>query len=152
MDIIKLNGAAVIWRALKQRVNTTATSHAEMNALASGIKELVWAVDHMDETGREQSTVRVLEDNQSTLLQATGDFKSGKSDHYRKMQFYCEDHMRKGLYWIDKVHTDDNESDLHTKQVAPAEKYEKLRDRVNGTKPFTYVNQTIKDIINGKYG
>lgn len=150
--IIKLNGAAVIWRALKQRVNTTATSHAEMNALASGIKELVWAVDHMDETGREQSTVRVLEDNQSTLLQATGDFKSGKSDHYRKMQFYCEDHMRKGLYWIDKVHTDDNESDLHTKQVAPAEKYEKLRDRVNGTKPFTYVNQTIKDIINGKYG
>ena len=60
--------------------------------------------------------------------------------------------MRKGLYWIDKVHTDDNENDLHTKQVAPAEKYEKLRDRVNGTKPFTYVNQTIKDIINGKYG
>ena len=50
------------------------------------------------------------------------------------------------------VHTDDNENDLHTKQVAPAEKYEKLRDRVNGTKPFTYVNQTIKDIINGKYG
>ena len=150
--IIKLNGAAVIWRALKQRVNTTATSHSEMNALASGIKELVWAVDHMNETGYEQATVRVLEDNQSTLLQATGDFKSGKSDHYRKMQFYCEDNLRKGLYWLDKVHTDDNEADLHTKQVSPVAKYEKLRDRVNGTTPFTYMNQKVKDILNGKYG
>ena len=30
--------------------------------------------------------------------------------------------------------------------------YEKLRDRVNGTTPFTYMNQKIKDILNGKYG
>ena len=70
------------------------------------------------------------------------------------MQFSCEDNLRKrlGSYWLDKVHTDDNEADLHTKQVSPVEKYEKLRDRVNGTTPFTYMNQKVKDILNGKYG
>jgi hypothetical protein len=46
-----LNGAAVVWKVLKQRAVTTSTSHSEMMALAAGAKELQWATDFMSEIG-----------------------------------------------------------------------------------------------------
>jgi len=106
----------------------------------------------MAETGHPQSTTRVLEDNQSTVLQSTGDYKSSKSDHYRRIQFYIEDNQRKGIIWIDKVPTSDNIADLGTKQVKPIEQFEKLRDRAIGKKPNDYMGAKVKDILNGKYG
>jgi len=150
--IIQLNGGPVIWRVMKQRVVTTSTPHSESIALASCVQELVWACDHMAEMGFEQTIVRVLEDNQSAILQATGDYKSGKSDHYRKVQFYIEDNIRKGLLWVDKVPTDDNIADLGTKQVAPIAKFERLRDNASGKSPDLYMGQKVKDILNGKHG
>jgi hypothetical protein len=150
--IIQLNGGPVIWRVLKQRVVTTSTPHSESIALASAVQELVWACDFMAEIGHEQSTVRLLEDNQSAILQATGDYKSSKSDHYRKVQFYVEENYRKGLMWLDKIPTAYNIADLGTKQVEPVAQFERLRDIANGKAPDLYLGQTVKDILNGKYG
>jgi len=150
--IVTLNGGPIIWRVLKQRVVTTSTPHSESIALASAIQEIIWARDFMAETGHPQSTTRVLEDNQSTVLQSTGDYKSSKSDHYRRIQFYFEDNQRKGIIWIDKVPTSDNIADLGTKQVKPIEQFEKLRDRAIGKKPNDYMGAKVKDILNGKYG
>jgi len=124
----------------------------QSTALASAIQEIIWARDFMVETGHPQSTTRVLEDNQSTVLQSTGDYKSSKSDHYRRIQFYFEDNQRKGIIWIDKVPTSDNIADLGTKQVKPIEQFEKLRDRAIGKKPNDYMGAKVKDILNGKYG
>lgn len=123
--IIQLNGGPVIWRVLKQRVVTTSTPHSESIALASAVQELVWACDFMAQIGYEQSTVRLLEDNQSAILQATGDYKSTKSDHYRKVQLYIEGNYRKGLMWLDKVPTAHNIADLGTKQVGPIASFER---------------------------
>eukprot|EP00615_Pteridomonas_danica_P004897 CAMPEP_0114332642 /NCGR_PEP_ID=MMETSP0101-20121206/3223_1 /TAXON_ID=38822 ORGANISM="Pteridomonas danica, Strain PT" /NCGR_SAMPLE_ID=MMETSP0101 /ASSEMBLY_ACC=CAM_ASM_000211 /LENGTH=238 /DNA_ID=CAMNT_0001463393 /DNA_START=140 /DNA_END=856 /DNA_ORIENTATION=- len=113
--VVMLNGAAVIVRVFKQRVVSTSTAHSEMIALAAGVKEVQWAVDFMTEMGHEQGTVRLMGDNQSANLQATGDYKSSKSDHYRKTQFYVEDNIQQGLVWIDKVPTADNIADIGTK-------------------------------------
>ena len=142
----------MIWRVLKQRVVTTSTPHSESIALASAVQELVWACDFMAEIGHEQSTVRLLEDNQSAILQATGNYKSSKSDHYRKVQFYIEDNYRKGLMWLDKIPTAYNIADIGTKQVEPVAQFERLRDIANGKAPDLYLGQTVKDILNGKYG
>ena len=150
--IVTLNGGPIIWRVLKQRVVTTSTPHSESIALASAIQEIIWARDFMAEIGHEQGTTRVLEDNQSTVLQSTGDYKSSKSDHYRRIQFYIEDNQRKGIIWIDKVPTTDNIADLGTKQVKPIEQFEKLRDRANGKTPYVYMGAKVKDILAGKYG
>ena len=150
--IIQLNGGPVIWRVMKQRVVTTSTPHSESIALASAVQELVWACDFMAEIGYEQQTVRLLEDNQSAILQATGDYKSSKSDHYRKVQFYIEDNYRKGLVWLDKIPTDYNIADIGTKQVSPLAKFEKLRDIASGKAPHLYLGQKVKDILNGKFG
>ena len=106
----------------------------------------------MAEIGYEQQTVRLLEDNQSAILQATGDYKSSKSDHYRKVQFYIEDNYRKGLLWLDKIPTDYNIADIGTKQVAPLAKFERLRDIASGKTPDLYLGQKVKDILNGKFG
>ena len=86
----------MIWRVLKQRVVTTSTPHSESIALASAVQELVWACDFMAEIGHEQSTVRLLEENKSVILQATGDYKSSKSDHYRKSNFTLKTTIERG--------------------------------------------------------
>jgi hypothetical protein len=150
--IISLNGGPVIWRVTKQRVVTTSTPHSESIALASAVQELVWASDFMAEIGFEQATIRVLEDNQSTVLQASGDYKSGKSDHYRRVQFYIEDNIRRGLIWVDKVPTDHNIADIGTKQVEPIAKFERLRDIASGKIPSVYLGPKVRDILDGKYG
>jgi hypothetical protein len=149
--IIMLNGAAVIWKVLKQRVVTTSTAHSEMIALAAGARELQWATDFMAELGHEQSTVRVLGDNQSANLQATGDYKSSKSDHYRRVQFYVEDNIGQGVMWIDKVPTTENISDIGTKQVQPIAQFQRLRDIAQGTTPQLYLSSKVKEILNGEY-
>jgi hypothetical protein len=133
--IIMLNGGAVIWKVLKQRVVTTSTAHSEMIALAAGARELQWATDFMAEIGHEQGTVRVMGDNQSANLQATGDYKSSKSDHYRRVQFYVEDNVNQGLIWIDKVQTANNLADIGTKQVSPISQFQRLRDIAHGITP-----------------
>jgi hypothetical protein len=149
--VVMLNGGAVITRVLKQRVITTSTAHSEMLALAAGVKELQWAVDFMAEMGHEQGTIRLLGDNQSANLQATGDYKSSKSDHYRKIQFYVEDNIRQGLVWIDKVATEDNISDIGTKQVKPVAQFNHLKNIVMGNTPILVETKLVKDIKEGKY-
>lgn len=148
---IGLNGGPVIFRVWKQRVVTTSTAHSEMIALAAGARELTWASDFMAEIGYEQGTVRVMGDNQSANLQATGDYKSSKSDHYRRVQFYVEDNVRNGLMWIDKVPTDDNIADLGTKQVSPTAKFKTLRDIALGTTPKLTLTRQVKEILAGRY-
>jgi hypothetical protein len=149
--IITLNGAAVIGKVLKQRVVTTSTSHSEMIAMASGSKELHWATDFLAEMGYEQGTVRMLGDNQSANLQATGDYKSSKSDHYRRVQFYVKDTVSQGLMWVDKVATADNISDIGTKQVMPVEQFEKLRDIVQGVRPTLVISSKVTEVLEGLY-
>ena len=149
--IVMMNGGAVVTKVLKQRVVATSTTHSEMIALAAGAKELQWAVDFMAEMGYEQGTVRVLGDNQSANLQSSGDYKSSKSDHYRRVQFYVEDNVRQGIIWIDKVRTEDNIADIGTKQVAPICQFKKLRDIAHGTTPTLVSSKLVEDILSGKY-
>jgi hypothetical protein len=141
----------VIWKVLKQRVVTTSTAHSEMIALGAGTKELTWATDYMAEMGYEQSTIRLMGDNQSANLQASGDYKSSKSDHYRRIQFYVEDNVNQGLIWVDKVATKDNVSDIGTKQVTPAAQFVKLRSIVQGVTPSMVITDEVRDILAGIY-
>jgi hypothetical protein len=149
--IIMLNGAAVIWKVLKQRVVTTSTAHSEMIALAAGARELQWATDFMAELGHEQGTVRMMGDNQSANMQATGDYKSTKSDHYRRVQFYVEDTVGQGVMWIDKVPTTENIADMGTKQVTPIKQFKRLRDIAQGRTPSLYLSVKVQEILNGDY-
>jgi hypothetical protein len=149
--IVTLYGAAVRWTVLKQRVVTTSTAHSEMIALQAGAKELQWATDFMAEMGYEQGTVRMMGDNQSANLQASGDYKSSKSDHYRRVQFYVEDNVNMGAMWVDKVATKDNVADIGTKQVTPVAQFERLRDIVQGVNPVVVLTDEVREIIKGIY-
>ena len=149
--VVMLNGGVVINRVLKQRVVSTSTAHSEMIALAAGVKEVMWASDYMKEMGFEQGSVRLMGDNQSANLQATGDYKSSKSDHYRKVQFYVEDNLRQGLIWIDKVKTEMNIADIGTKQVKPVEQFNKLKNIMMGVTPSLVETELVSKILSGEY-
>ena len=106
----------------------------------------------MAEIVLRQPTVRFIEDNQPAFLQATGDYKSGKSDHYRKVQFCIKDDYRKGIISLDKVPTGSNIADIGTKQVAPIAQFKKQRGIVSGKIIGLYLGQKVKDILMGKFG
>ena len=147
---IQLNGAAIIWSSRRQKVKGTSTAHSEMIALDSMVKEMEWVRDMMAELGFPQGCIRILEDNNSTLRQATGDYKTGKSDHYRGLQLYVENAVREGKVWIDRVDTKDQLADIHTKSVSPVQQFQLLRDRTHGKILYVPISQTVRDILDGK--
>ena len=104
----------------------------------------------MAELGFPQGCIRILEDNNSTLRQATGDYKTGKSDHYRGLQLYVENAVREGKVWIDRVDTKDQLADIHTKSVSPVQQFQLLRDRTHGKILYVPISQTVRDILDGK--
>ena len=147
---IQLNGAAIIWLSRRQKVKGTSTAHSEMIALDSMVKEMEWVHDMMAELGFPQGCIRILEDNNSTLRQATGDYKTGKSDHCRGLQLYVENAVREGKVWIDRVDTKDQLADIHTKSVSPAQQFQLLRGRTHGKILYVPISQTVRDILDGK--
>ena len=148
---IMMNGGVIVNKVIKQRVVSTSTTHSESMALAAGVKEILWMSDFMKELGNEQGVVRLSGDNRSANLQSTGDYKSSKSDHYRKIQFYVEDNVTNGVVWIDQIPTKENIADIGTKQVAPIEQFERLRDIMMGKTPLLFETEKVKDIKEGKY-
>jgi len=146
-----MNGGVIVNKVIKQRVVSTSTTHSESMALAAGVKEILWMSDFMKELGNEQGVVRLSGDNRSANLQSTGDYKSSKSDHYRKIQFYVEDNVTNGVVWIDQIPTKENIADIGTKQVAPIEQFERLRDIMMGKTPLLFETEKVKDIKEGKY-
>jgi hypothetical protein len=106
--------------------------------LASDVQELVWASDFMAEIGFEQTVIRLLEENQSTVLQASGEYKSGKSDHYRSVKLYTEDFIHRGLILVGKVPTDHIIIGNATKQAGPIGKFERHRDIADVKNPSVY--------------
>jgi hypothetical protein len=147
---VMLNGAAVIWSSRRQKVKATSTAHSEMIALDACVKELEWARFMMEELGYKQGCIRCLEDNNSTARQATGDFKSGRSDHYRGLQLYVENAIREGKIWVDRVDTKEQLADLHTKQVEPVRQFIYLRDTTMGKRLGVPVSNTVREILEGR--
>lgn len=119
--------------------------------MAAGAREVQWTLGFMAELGHEQGTMRMMGDNQSANMQATGDCKSTKSDHYRRIQFYVEDTVGQGIMWIDKVSTNENIADMGTNQITPITQFKRLRDMAQGTTPSLHLSPKVQEILNENY-
>ncbi|GJT06841.1 putative RNA-directed DNA polymerase [Tanacetum coccineum] len=87
-------GGAVSWQSRLQKCVALSTTEAEYVAATEACKELLWLKRFLQELGFKQQRYAVLCDNQ------------------------IRDAIEDGMFELNKVHTDDNASDMLTKAVA----------------------------------
>ncbi|GJZ10844.1 retrovirus-related pol polyprotein from transposon TNT 1-94 [Tanacetum coccineum] len=116
-------GGAVSWQSRLQKCVALSTTEAEYMAATEACKELLWLKRFLQELGFKQQRYAVLCDNQSAIHLAKNSMFHKRTKHIDIRYHWIRDAIEDGMFELNKVHTDDNASDMLTKAVAR----EKLR-------------------------
>jgi hypothetical protein len=87
-------------------------------AATEACKELLWLKRFMQELGFMQQRYVVLCDNQSTIHLAKNSMFHKRTKHIDVRYHWIRDAIEDKMFELDKVHTDDNGSDMLTKVLA----------------------------------
>ncbi|GKB69948.1 putative RNA-directed DNA polymerase [Tanacetum coccineum] len=91
---------------------------AEYMAATEACKELLWLKRFLREIGFKQQHYAVLCDNQSAIHLAKNSMFHKRTKHIDIHYHWIRDVIEDGMFELNKVHTDDNRSDMLTKTVA----------------------------------
>ncbi|GJY00148.1 putative RNA-directed DNA polymerase [Tanacetum coccineum] len=119
-------GGAVSWQSRLQKCVALSTTEAEYVAATEACKELLWLKRFLQELGFKQQRYAVLCDNQSTIHLAKNSMFHKRTKHIDIRYHWIRDAIEDGMFELNKVHTDDNASDMLTKAVA-REKEKRVR-------------------------
>lgn len=111
--LIKLCGGAVSWKSRLQ----VSTTESEFIAVTEASKELLWLKKFLKELGFEQNRYVLLCDNQSAIHLVKNSSFHSKSKHIEVRYHWIQDVLDAKLMEVDKVHTDENGSDMMTKSL-----------------------------------
>ncbi|GJZ97748.1 putative RNA-directed DNA polymerase [Tanacetum coccineum] len=111
-------GGAVSWQSRLQKCVALSTTEAEYVAATEACKELLWLKRFLQELGFKQQRYVVLCDNQSTIHLAKNSMFHKRTKHIDIQYHWIRDVIEDGMFELNKVHTDDNVSDMLTKAVA----------------------------------
>nr|GEU96520.1 retrovirus-related Pol polyprotein from transposon TNT 1-94 [Tanacetum cinerariifolium] len=116
--LITFAGGAVSWQSRLQKCVALSTTEAEYVASMEACKELLWLKRFLQELGFKQQRYAVLCDNQSAIQLAKNSMFYKRTKHI-DVRYHCiRDAIEDGMFELNKVHTDDNASDMLTKAVA----------------------------------
>ncbi|GJZ90347.1 hypothetical protein Tco_0662274 [Tanacetum coccineum] len=101
-----------------QKCVTLSTTEAEYMAAAEACKELLWLKRFLQELGFKQQRYAVLCDNQSAIHLAKNSMFQKRTKHIDIRYHWIRYVIKDGMFELNKVHTDDNASDMLTKAVA----------------------------------
>ncbi|GKA54879.1 putative RNA-directed DNA polymerase [Tanacetum coccineum] len=108
-------GGAVSWQSRLQKCVALSTTEAEYVAATEACKELLWLKRFLQELGFKQQRYAVLCDNQSTIHLAKNSMFHKRTKHIDIRYHWIRDAIEDGMFELNKVHTDDNASDMLTK-------------------------------------
>ncbi|GJR20718.1 putative RNA-directed DNA polymerase [Tanacetum coccineum] len=111
-------GGAVSWQSRLQKCVALSTTEAEYMAATEACKELLWLKRFLQELGFKQQRYAVLCDNQSAIHLAKNSMFHKRTKHIDIRYHWIRDAIEDGMFELNKVHTDDNASDMLTKVVA----------------------------------
>ncbi|GJX92059.1 retrovirus-related pol polyprotein from transposon TNT 1-94 [Tanacetum coccineum] len=111
-------GGVVSWQSRLQKCVALSTTEAEYVAATEACKELLWLKRFLQELGFKQQRYAVLCDNQSTIHLAKNSMFHKRTKHIDIWYHWIRDAIEDGMFELNKVHTDDNASDMLTKAVA----------------------------------
>lgn len=117
-------GGAVVWQSKLQKCVALSTTVAEFIAITEACQELLWLKKFLQEFGLSQERYVLHFDSQSAT-HLSKNFHS-RSKHIDVRYHWIRDVLEmKGLQ-LEKIHTDDNPSDMMTKSLSK-DKHEKFR-------------------------
>ncbi|GJX06108.1 hypothetical protein Tco_0194040 [Tanacetum coccineum] len=109
---------AVSWQSRLQKCVAMSTTEAEYMAATEACKELLWLKRFLQELGFKQQRYAVLCDNKSAIHLAKNSMFHKRTKHIDIRYHWIRDAIEDGMFELNKVHTDDNASDMLTKAVA----------------------------------
>ena len=116
--MVFLNGALVCWRSKSQHCISLSSSEAEMYALTEAVKEIPFLVQVLLFIGvKIKLPVQVKVDNMGAIYMSENSAPSARTRHADIRQKFTADLQDKGLIKIDFVRSEDNTSDILTKNV-----------------------------------
>jgi hypothetical protein len=115
--IFSLCGSAVSWRASLQSVTALSTTEAEYVSATEGVKEAIWMQGFISELGVPQDVIKVYCDSHSAICLTKNDMYQFKTKHIDIKYHFIRDIVAEGKIKVDKIHTDENHTDMLTKPL-----------------------------------
>jgi len=106
-----------------QKCVALSTTEAEFIAITEACKELLWMKKFVQELGFQQQMYVLFCDSQSAIHLGKNPTFHCRSKHIDVRYHWIRDILDSKLLELEKIHTDDNNSDMMTKTL-PKEKFE----------------------------
>ena len=136
--MIFLNGVLIAWRSKLQKVVSLSSAEAEFYACAEAVKEVPFIVQILRFLGVEVKTpVEVKVDNVGAIYMSQNQASSTRTRHMDTRWFYVNDLQDDGLIIVKFVRSEDNVSDVATKNVS-ADTMEKHIDTITAERNYWY--------------
>ncbi|RVW19337.1 Retrovirus-related Pol polyprotein from transposon TNT 1-94 [Vitis vinifera] len=112
------------------------TSETEYIAITEASKELLWLKKFLQELGLQQERYSLYYDSESAIhLNKNPNFYS-RSKHIDVRYHWIRDALEMKLFFLEKIHTDENGSNMMTKPI-PIEKLQFCRKQAILVEPLT---------------
>jgi hypothetical protein len=115
--LITYSGGAVSWQSRLQKCVAFSTTEAEYIAITEAAKELLWMKKFLQELCLQQERYVLYCDNQSVIHLSKNSTFHSRSKHIDVRYHWIRDTLDEKLLQIEKIHTDDNSSDMMTKTL-----------------------------------
>mgnify|MGYP000170283911 FL=1 len=110
-------GGAVSWQSRLQKSVALSTIEAEYMAAVEAGKELIWMRNFLNELGMKQKEFLLHCDSQSAIHLAKNVAYHSRTKHIQRRYHWLREKVEEGEFTLVKIHTDDNGSDMLTKNL-----------------------------------
>ena len=124
--VFQINGSTVSWKSKKQNSVALSSTEAEYIALSEATKELLWLKMFFDNTGINQLSITLNEDNQCCIALAKNPGDHPKTKH----NDFIWEHVNSGIMDLQFMDTRKNFADIMTKPFGKS-KFIELREMLN---------------------
>ena len=115
--LFTFGGGAVSWQSRLQKCVALSTTEAEYIAITEACKEMLWMKRLFKELGIRQNKFVVYSDSQSAIHVSKNPSFHSRSKHIQVRYHWVRDVLDDKELYLEKVHTDDNGSDMMTKSL-----------------------------------
>ena len=116
--VISIGNGPVFISSTKQRLVTKSSTEAELVGLSDALSQVLWTRHFMQAQGYPQKPALILQDNESTIRQATyGRSNQSRMRHVDIRYFFIKDRMVSGDCEVQYIPTKEMVADMFTKPL-----------------------------------
>ncbi|CAL9012342.1 unnamed protein product [Prunus brigantina] len=134
--LITFSGGAISWQSKLHKCVALSTTEAEFIVATEACKEILWMKRFLQELGQEQHKYILHCDSQSAIHLSKNPSFHSRSKHIDVRYHWIRDVLESKKLQLEKIHADDNSSDMMTKSL-PKDKYEFCRRAAGLLEPST---------------